>query len=440
MTENQTNADLRIFLGMPAHGTVTPHSAMGFWNATENRDAVRFQCAEGSLLAQTFNRLWCSALNMKKAGFPIDYFAMQHADIEPEIYWLDQMLAEMESQKLDILGAVVPIKDDRGVTSIALNNPGDTWNPLCRLTMQEVYRLPATFTSEDVGHPILLNTGLWICRFDWSWITKVRFTVNDKIVFDKTLGMYLPLSEPEDWYFSRLCHELGLRVGATRKVNLTHRGPKKFPNFQPWGADFDSQYINESVVPIVTSEGFRFPHDVDGWLSYDEGKALAELARGKRVLEIGSYCGRSTICLAQTGESVFAVDPHDGRGTPRPRHTRAEFESNLERYGVADKVSIHADTCDAETAGFALVFIDGAHDYESVTADIKCSLPLLADGGLLAFHDYRQFPGQYDGRWDEGVTKAVDELLRSGGEMLSTHDSLAVVRPPAAIPLEVSNG
>ncbi len=39
--------------------------------------------------------------------------------------------------------------------------------------------------------------------------------------------------------------------------------------------------------------------DVRGWLNDDEGRLLAKYAEGKRVLEVGSYCGRSTIWMAR---------------------------------------------------------------------------------------------------------------------------------------------
>jgi predicted O-methyltransferase YrrM len=148
------------------------------------------------------------------------------------------------------------------------------------------------------------------------------------------------------------------------------------------------------------------------------------------VLEIGSYCGLSTVCMARTAEHVTAVDYFDGRGTPMPRDTRPEFQANMERYGVADKVT----TCHPDDTyplpQYDLVFIDGAHEQESVSYDIYRAMEVLADGGLLVFHDY-------DHPSHPGVKNAIDQLLLDGGELLSTHNTLAVVKPPAAIPLEV---
>jgi hypothetical protein len=230
------DADKFWFLGQPGYGSLTAGAARGFWRASKTPERVTFKYVEGSLLAQGFNALWCTALNMRLSGERCDYFAMLHADVEPADGWLDVLTGEMEARNLDLLSAVVPIKDGHGLTSTALARPdGDTWGALCRLSMREVYDLPETFTSEDTGHPLLVNTGCWVCRFDPEWARKVHFRINDRIVFNKALGLYQAQVEPEDWYFSRLCHELGLRIGATRKVRLDHAGRVHYPNTHPVG-------------------------------------------------------------------------------------------------------------------------------------------------------------------------------------------------------------
>lgn len=427
----------RIFLGMPGYGQLTAGASRGFWRASQNPDSLFWEYKQGSLLAANFNGLWAHALNLHASGMPIQYFAMQHADIEPEDYWLDILIAEMEARDLDMLGVVVPIKDTRGVTSIALARPdADTWAVHCRLTMQEVYRLPETFTGEDVGYPLLLNTGLWVCRFDPSWCKRLSFTINDRIVYDERGKRYIAQCEPEDWYFSRGFHHLGKRVGVTRKIQLSHRGDIEFTNAQPWGSNHDVEYISETVVPVgrfKQAKPQQFPHEVDGWLTPAEGRALALLASGKRVLEIGSYCGRSTICMAQTAIEVVSVDPHDGSGTDVPRHTYHDFLSNLERFEVRDKVlamvGLFVDVVDDLHGKFDLIFVDGSHEYEDVCDDIERAVKLLDPNGVLVFHDYRMLG-------DEGVRLAVDEFISAGAEFIEKHESLAVVRPPAAVLLE----
>ena len=125
---------------------------------------------------------------------------------------------------------------------------------------------------------------------------------------------------------------------------------------------------------------------------------------------------------------MTAVDYFDGRGTPNERDTLPEFLANLSRYGIDGKVTTHHPDLPLE-GEFDFVFIDGAHDRDSVTADIAKALDVLSPGGLIAFHDY--------GTTDPGVITAVNEFIERGAKLLSRHESLAVVRPPAAIPMEV---
>lgn len=423
MTTNRT--DRRILLGMPGYGKQTAAAGRGFWRACADMTKVWNAYQNGSLLASNFNQLWCAALNIVHNGGRLDYFAMLHDDVEPEDFWLDKLIDELEAKQLDVLGVVVPIKDTRGMTSMALHCDGDNWMPHARLSMHDVYALPETFTSDDLGYPLLLNTGCWVAKWNQQWCRQVHFEINDRIVFNKAVNRYQAQTEPEDWFFSRLCHEQDLKIGATRKIALHHTGDVKFSNQHPWGEQaFDREFIKVSPVPGA------FPRDIPGWLCEDEGKALAELARGKRVLEIGSYCGLSTICLARTAEHVTAVDYFDGRATPKPRGTFDEFKANIERYGVADRVEVCHPDAEIPLPEYDLAFIDGNHRREAVEQDIEKALAVLKPDGLIAFHDYSRAT-------DFDVCEVIDEFIASGAELLSVHNTLAVVKPPAAIPLEV---
>lgn len=421
----------KAFLATPGYGRQTNAAGRAIWRASADMDSVCVSGENSSLLAANFNCLWCTALNMVHRGEPVDYFAMIHDDIYAPDGWLDVLIDEMEAHDLDMLGVVVPIKDTRGLSSCALHKEGDNWQVAGRLTMREVFRLPETFTSDDLDHRLLLNTGLWVCRFG-EWAKQVHFEINDRIVFDVRRDMYRPQNESEDWFFSRLCHEMGRKIGATRKIKVAHRGEIDFTNDNPWGScEFDDTTTTESLVPATDKDGFRWPYDVIGWLRREEGKALWRLAEGKRVLEVGSYCGCSTICLAQSAASVLSVDPHDGRGTPAPMQTFTQFQNNVERYGLSDRVEAHIGTLadDLPATDFDLIFIDGRHDAESVREDIRLALPRLAPGGLLAFHDYQASE-------HPGIEIAVDELVSAGGSLVLTEKTLAVVRPPAQIAVE----
>lgn len=414
----------RVFLGMPGYGKQTSSAGRAFWLAAPQSDLIR-EYAQGSLLACNFNKLWCQALNMVHRGERLDYFAMLHDDVGAEDGWLDKLIDELEAKQLDVLGVAVPIKDSRGLTSIALHHDGDNWEPQCRLTMRDLFELPETFTSEDLGGvPLLLNTGCWVAKWDQDWCRQVHFEINDRIVFDVPHNCYAPQVESEDWYFSRLLNELGLKIGCTRKVAVKHQGEMEFLNTHPWGTsafDHESPARIQKRSPVPNA----FPHDIPGWLTPAEGAELSRLAEGKRVLEIGSYCGLSTIMLARTAEHVTAVDYFDGRGTPEPADTLAEFTHNIERHGVRDKVVVSSPDATFPLPEYDLAFIDAGHEYEDVKSDIEKALAVLAPDGLLAFHDYTH-PAH------PGVARAVNEC----GEVISVTDSLAVVRP-AGILMEV---
>lgn len=186
------------------------------------------QCAT-SLLPYTFNTLWAGFLGMR-AEHGITHFAMIHDDIRPRQGWLDVLLAELESTGADVVSAVVPIKNVLGLTSTGVDT--DPWNPR-RLTLHECWELPETFTDADAGGELLLNTGLWVCRFDRDWCEKVCFRQTDRIV-QLPSGEWAPQTQPEDWDFSRQVRALGGKLAATRKIVLEHERAEWHTRF-PWG-------------------------------------------------------------------------------------------------------------------------------------------------------------------------------------------------------------
>ncbi|MBN9122846.1 MAG: class I SAM-dependent methyltransferase, partial [Planctomycetes bacterium] len=146
---------------------------------------------------------------------------------------------------------------------------------------------------------------------------------------------------------------------------------------------------------------YRHPEGVPGWLSFAEGRALWDLARGKRVLELGRFHGRSTVALAQSARAVASVDVAD----PAPA------AGWLDRFGVADRAALHRGTFAAvvpRLGEFDLVYVDGEHDAASLRADCALALAALAPGGVLACHDYP------DPSWPN-VRRVVDELAAARG-------------------------
>jgi MMP 1-O-methyltransferase len=159
----------------------------------------------------------------------------------------------------------------------------------------------------------------------------------------------------------------------------------------------------ERVKPLIA--------DVPGWLTDEEGEALYELARecSSRgvIVEIGSWKGKSTICLglgsrAGSGVRIYAVDPHAD-------YRFGDFKANVERAGIADLVTPIASLSQAAADGFdepiELLFVDGSHEYDLVLEDFEQWVPKVVDGGWVAFHDTT---------WTAGPRKVVGQAIYRG--------------------------
>jgi predicted O-methyltransferase YrrM len=146
---------------------------------------------------------------------------------------------------------------------------------------------------------------------------------------------------------------------------------------------------------------------VDGWMTEGQGRALYGAAERcpspGRIVEIGSFQGRSTIVLAMgaaDGVEIVAIDPHAGndRGPQEIEGFADEadvdhrrFEYNLRRAGVRDRVThlrmFSADAL-AEVDGHVdVLYIDGAHRYRPALADIRQWGDRMSDEGTMLIHD-----------------------------------------------------
>ncbi len=163
-----------------------------------------------------------------------------------------------------------------------------------------------------------------------------------------------------------------------------------------------------------------------GFMPADEGDALwsAALEAARAVpdaplLELGSYCGRSTIWLGdaaeRSGRTLFAVDHHRGSEENQAGWEHHDPEIVDPRTGRIDtlpffRATIHDAGLEATVVAvvghspvvaaawgtpLALVFIDGGHGEEPARADYEAWSSCVAVGGTLAIHDV--FPDPADG-------------------------------------------
>jgi Methyltransferase domain len=174
---------------------------------------------------------------------------------------------------------------------------------------------------------------------------------------------------------------------------------------------------------------WRYIGKVEGWLFGGQERWLFDQARmlrnGARILEIGSYKGRSTICLALgcigTSKHVFALDRWQGvyDDIEDSKALRDEFDEgffdlfwkeNIVASGMDDIVTPLAGDFSAIAkiwrAPIDMIFIDGSHTFESVISDFNNFFPYVVPGGLMAFHDVSSDSVKYPGCW-----KAWQEII-----------------------------
>jgi MMP 1-O-methyltransferase len=167
----------------------------------------------------------------------------------------------------------------------------------------------------------------------------------------------------------------------------------------------------------------RAAEAVPGFMPSPEGLALfdaaARYSRRGPVLEVGSYCGKSTIYLAAAaraaGQLVVTVDHHRGSEEHQPGweyhdpalvdpatgrlDTLPALRATLAAAGLEEDVVVivgrSADVARLWATPLGLVFIDGGHTEAAAVTDYEGWAPRVAPGGALAIHDV--FPDPADG-------------------------------------------
>ena len=155
-----------------------------------------------------------------------------------------------------------------------------------------------------------------------------------------------------------------------------------------------------------------------GFMPEDEGDALYEAAMSAAssvpdlpFVEVGSYCGRSTVWLGgaarEAQRTLFAIDHHFGSEENQPGwewhdaslvdeytgriDTLPHFRRTILGAGLTDSVAtVVGDSWNISrtwTTPLAFLFIDGGHGVEPATHDYQGWTPHVAKGGVLAIHD-----------------------------------------------------
>jgi len=186
---------------------------------------------------------------------------------------------------------------------------------------------------------------------------------------------------------------------------------------------------------------------IEGWLAEDEAdlliaatsKVLTKLPAPHAVVEIGSYCGRSTVVLGSVVKTVcpeskvYAIDPHDGKvgaldtGIQTMPPTLNKLKYNLAQADLSEVVSIIPQRSWEVSwdKPISLLLIDGLHDYTNVARDFFHFESRLLPDSYIAFHDYADYY--------PGVKVFVDELLKGGRyQKVACASSMVILQTIAA--------
>lgn len=163
--------------------------------------------------------------------------------------------------------------------------------------------------------------------------------------------------------------------------------------------------------------------DVKGFLSDKEAKKLQELFLKVHhlgsVLEIGTYCGKSSLNFSDVAKDVnglvFTIDHHTGSEEHqlgeeyhdselfderlKKFNTLPEFLNNLKSKKMTKFIIPIIDKSQNASKLFSekisLLFIDGGHSFETALSDYNAWKDKICSEGLLVIHDV--FPNPKDG-------------------------------------------
>jgi MMP 1-O-methyltransferase len=180
---------------------------------------------------------------------------------------------------------------------------------------------------------------------------------------------------------------------------------------------------------------------IEGWLTEYEAFGLystaSKLPAKSIIIEIGSWKGKSTYCLAMglKNGNVFAIDPFNADGETGSKdvyeNIRGElplldqFINNMNRLGVDSKVEPlkgYSKQFISKFNNIDFLFIDGDHSIAGCDFDFLNYAHLIKKGGFIAFHDF------YVERDELGPTWVIKNRIQKGNDFkfLKKYDSLWV--------------
>ena len=169
--------------------------------------------SQGSLLTRNRNKMFLSALKSNAK-----YILFLDGDISIKTsQWLLKMINKLEENNADILGGIVPMKDNTQKASIAYDY-GEFKTSL--YSYEEIKKLSDLFQVD------LIATGCMLIKVG-DWLKDIKppyFHMEDNIVNEEVLTF------SEDWYFCRKAKTAGAKLLAWKGLEIEHFGSKSWSN------------------------------------------------------------------------------------------------------------------------------------------------------------------------------------------------------------------
>lgn len=173
----------------------------------------------------------------------------------------------------------------------------------------------------------------------------------------------------------------------------------------------------------------HFYQKIHGWFDFEStySRMVREFDSGSHFVEIGAYYGKSSafmaVEIANSGKNIKFDVIDTWRGSPEHQEDGWDkqeamindtaydiFLQNLkpvEGYFNPIKMSSVEASKLYQDNSLDFVYIDAAHEYDFVKADIQAWYPKVKIGGILAGHDYIPSKKMFN-----GLVKAVNESFK----------------------------
>ena len=228
-------------------------------------------------------------------------------------------------------------------------------------------------------------------------LTRARYKQQGHLFHPEFFSMF------SDNWFSHCAFRDGVVIDARDRITFEHVHPAfgKAEMDATYARSNDSyHYKTGEGIFRRLREGVKVSADIEGWFDFRDvyDHVAKSVPSFPNICEVGSWKGKSAVYLAQRLQdlgkfgSVDCVDTFAGDTDTGKKLVRGDFERNARDSGSNGILITCEGTSDYwsganDDCTFDAVFIDAAHDYESVKADIAAWLPKVKPGGFFGGHD-----------------------------------------------------